>query len=180
MNDFKPIRTDRLLLRPMRAEDAEYIVKWRNDPDIRKWMFDRECLTIDEHLDWFKNREENRYDCVFCDLESEKPIGTLNFNVDADSLKAEGGKLLGDKKYRRKGLAKESFVAWLDFGFNKLNLKEVYVNTKVINVPNINLNIKIGFMIEKIYEQKIDGNIEKYFKMNLYHERFNEVLKIDG
>ena len=38
----------------MSEEDAPYIVEWRNDPEIKKWMFNQEEITIESHLNWFR------------------------------------------------------------------------------------------------------------------------------
>ncbi len=144
----------RLLLRPMLLEDAKYVVKWRNDPDILANIFARKPLSLESHLKWFQSPREDRLDYMICLKDTEKPIGTVNFtNIDWQNLKAEAGKMLGDKSMWGKGLAKESFILWLSYGFRELGLNRIYVRTLGANKRNIELNKKLGFKEEGLLRQ---------------------------
>jgi RimJ/RimL family protein N-acetyltransferase len=140
----KVIRGKRVFLRPMELDDAADIVRWRNDPEIRKWMFNQDQITLESHLNWFNSHKPNRIDYVICDIENEKPIGTLNF-ININDKNAEAGKMLGDKKYWGKGYAKEAFKLWIDFGFSDLDFDLITVRTMAENTGNIKLNEKLDF-----------------------------------
>ena len=134
----------------MREEDAELIVKWRNDLEIRKWLFSTQSMTVMSHLKWFHKPKADRLDFIICLKDPETPIGTLNYiNIDFQNFKAEAGKMLGDRSQWGKGLAKEAFLLWLKFGFKQLNLRYIYVQTKVANINNIKVNERVGFKIKK-------------------------------
>src|SRR5690554_5382937 len=123
------IKGTRVYLRRLTEEDSCYVVNWRNDPEIRKWMFNQQELTIENHLKWFRSVDfEKRLDYVICDLKNDVPIGTVNF-VDIAQKSAEAGKMLGNKDYWGGGYAKEAFLLWLRFGFVRLELKRVIVQT---------------------------------------------------
>jgi len=149
-------RGDKVFLREMSIHDAEYIVKWRNDPAIQKWMFTQNKLTIEGHLNWFKKRE-NRIDYIICEIEEGIPIGTVNY-INIEDKRAEAGKMLGNKNYWGGGYAKEAFILWLNIGFNELNFDEVYVKTMKHNKPNIGLNRKIGFKEKENRTKEITGH----------------------
>lgn len=153
----------------MAVEDAEKVVEWRNNPKNRVWFFDQKEFTVEQHLKWFASRPENRYDCVFCD-RNYHPIGTLNF-ISEGNGEAEAGRLLGEVEYRGRGLAKEALCAWLKYGFEDLGFDYIYGNTKVQNLPNINLNIRIGYFIESLLNQEGDSE-ELYYRMILTKQRF--------
>lgn len=140
----KVIRGKRVFLRPIELDDAVNIVKWRNDPEIKRWMFNQDQITLETHLNWFHSLKSNRIDYVICDIENEKPIGTLNF-INIKYKKAEAGKMLGDKEYWGKGYAKEAFKLWIDFGFSELGLEVITVQTMAENIGNIKLNEKLAF-----------------------------------
>ena len=157
------LRGDRVLLRPMREEDAELIVRWRNDPEIRKWLFSTDPFTIESHLEWFRQPKADRLDFVICLRESEYPIGTVNYtNIDFQNAKAEAGKMLGDQTQWGKGLAKESFRLWLAFGFEHLCLTHIYALTLSTNSTNIKLNEKIGFQVEKVLREEYQRGDKLY------------------
>ncbi|PKG43443.1 GNAT family N-acetyltransferase [Psychroflexus sp. MES1-P1E] len=143
---------DKVYLREMTLEDMPYILKWRNDPDIKKWMFIQNDITIEEHLKWFKTRKD-RLDYIICDKSNDKPIGTVNFS-NIQSKKPEAGKMLGDKSYWGGGYAKDAFSLWLAFGFNKLLFEKIMIKTMANNHANIFLNEKLGF--RKIKSVKIN------------------------
>lgn len=145
-----------VFLREMTTGDAEFIVKWRNDPAIQKWMFKQDELTIEGHLNWFKKRE-NRIDYIICEAKVGKPIGTLNY-INIEDKRAEAGKMLGDKNYWGGGYAKEAFILWLNIGFNELGFDEIYVKTMGHNKPNIGLNRKLGFTEKERRTKKITDN----------------------
>lgn len=145
------IDTPRLFLRPMVESDAELIVSWRNEPTARAMFFSDEKLSLDNHLDWFRNHRHNREDFVFCETHQGRPIGTVNFkNIDRLGGSAEAGKLLGDVAYKGKGIAKEAFAAWLLYGFDVLELRHIFIYTRVENVSNVNLNLGLGFKMVNI------------------------------
>ena len=144
------LESDRVRLRPMKEEDAGLIVKWRNDPEIRKWLFSTTPMTVPSHLKWFHKPKADRLDFIICLKDPEIPIGTVNYiNIDFQNFKAEAGKMLGDRSQWGKGLAKEAFLLWLKFGFKQLSLRCIYVQTKVENINNIKLNERMGFKIKK-------------------------------
>ena len=136
---------ERIYLRQMREEDAPYVVKWRTDPEIRKWMFNQEELTMESHMNWFRQRSQsNRVDFVICNKITNECIGTLNV-INIENQRAEAGKMLGNKEYWGRGYAKEAFRLWLNYGFENLGFKKIYVRTMINNTPNIKLNEKLGF-----------------------------------
>lgn len=153
---------ERVSLRKLTEDDAAAIVQWRNDPEIQKWMFNQNELSIDSHIAWFKKQKhENRLDFIICDRITGEGIGTVNYiNIDGDQ--AEAGKMLGNRKYWGSGYAKEAFRLWLNFGFVELGLEKIYVKTMKNNTPNIKLNQKLGF---KLKEEAVIKYSEVEFKI---------------
>lgn len=144
------IESEHLLLRPMQEQDAEFIVTWRNDPDINQWFFSSGKLTVESHLEWFKKRE-SRIDYMICLKPALQAIGTINFaNIDERNKTAEAGKMIGDKNLWGKGFGTEAFRLWVKYGFEKLKLDKIYVRTYPDNTRNMKVNQKIGFEVEEI------------------------------
>lgn len=161
--------SERVILRPMREEDAEYVVKWRNDPDIKKWMFNQEKLTKEKHLEWFRLPKANRIDYMVCDKRNGKPIGTVNFTNIKDK-ETEAGKLLGDRLYLGKGYAKEAFGLWIRVGFKKFGFENIYVLTQISNKRNIELNKKLGFRETNQKTVTKNGLAFSVVKMEIHNE----------
>lgn len=165
---------EKIYLRQMCEEDAPYIVEWRNDPEIRKWMFNQEELTIEKHLEWFNYRRDNRLDYMICLIESGLPIGTVNYTIK-DGRVAESGRILGNKEYWGLGYAKEAALLWLKVGFYNFGFKKVIAKTKCENEANIRLNKKLGFVIsDKAYIKLIHDRTEEIYIMELSKEDFDK------
>ena len=157
------INGERVMLRPMEEGDAELVVKWRNDPEISKWLFAAEPITLESHLAWFRHPKADRLDFVICLRESQRPIGTVSYtNIDSINAKAEAGKMLGDRKLWGKGLAQEAFRLWLAFGFAQLGFEYIYVRTLAANYNNIKLNGKLGFQAERVLKREYQRGDELF------------------
>ncbi len=140
---------DRVFLRKMTEDDGSDIVRWRNDPEIKKWMFNQNELSIHGHVEWLRQQKNsNRLDYMICDRTTKEGIGTVNF-INIEGNQAEAGKMLGNKDYWGAGYAKEAFRLWLNHGFLNLGFKKIYTRTIINNTPNIKLNEKIGFKIKE-------------------------------
>jgi RimJ/RimL family protein N-acetyltransferase len=165
LSQLKVIYGRKVFLRPIELDDAAHIVRWRNDPEIKKWMFNQDQVTLESHLNWFGSQRQNRIDFVICDIENEKPIGTLNF-INIKDKKAEAGKMLGDKEYWGKGYAKEAFTLWIDFGFLDLDFDLITVKTMADNTGNIKLNEKLGFKeVNRSFREISFGNVVEFIQM---------------
>ena len=165
---------DRVCLREMTEADALNIVAWRNDPEIRKWMFNQDVLTLESHLRWFRRSKSDRVDYVICERENHQPIGTVNY-TNIGKNEGEAGKMLGDKTYWGRGFAKEAFLLWLRIGFTVFGFKRIYIRTIADNAANIILNQKIGFEISGETKMEIDGNLTvNVLTMELSRENFHE------
>jgi len=142
---------ERVTLRPMREEDAEAVVRWRNDPEIHRWLFSQKLLTLESHREWFRRPKPDRLDFVVCLKETGQPIGTVAFSgLDAARGRAEAGKMIGEPSLWGKGLMKEAFTLWLAFGFERLGLRCIYIRTMASNFRSIGLNEKLGFTVEEV------------------------------
>ena len=149
------------------AADKEVVKKWLSD-EIGRWFLLSRSYTRDTTLNQLLADERNILGIITVD--STKPIGLMGF-LDLDNVhgKAEMRKLIGEKEYREKGLAKEATQLWINYGINNLNLKKIYVNTIENNIRNVTLNKELGFQIEGILrkECKVDNKYYDLLRMAL-------------
>lgn len=157
----KELLSERILIRDMREEDASFVTSWRNDPEIKKWFMTVNDITIEQHLDWFRQEKPNRLDCMVCIRSTGKAIGTVNIR-NVTSVDAEAGKMIGDKEFWGKGYASEAFKLWIDYCIKDLKLTRLFIVTNEHNISNIKLNEKLGF---KKTEEQFIVNGDTYIKM---------------
>jgi len=142
-----------LNIRPMELEDAEMIVKWRNDPTIIHQMFSQAGPTLQEHLLWFKKYLENdsrqEFVIIIKNKDLKIAIGTIGLSsIDTQNAKAEYGILIGERDYWGQGLAFQASKLLLDHAFTTLELNKVYLKVMVSNDRAVKLYKGIGFKNE--------------------------------
>ncbi len=171
------IETSRLRLRPMRKDDAELVVAWRN---AAAPMFFLPPPTLQQHRSWFDGPRRGRVDYMIVRKDEMRPIGVVNFkNIDGRKQRAEAGKLLGDVDSRGQGMAKEAFAGWLLYGFNYLDFREVIIQTRADNSANIHLNRRLGFHIIDQYDREVsDGEYKRFLLMKITYSTSDNLAQI--
>ncbi len=174
---YPPIlETRRLRLRPMTEADGEIVVSWRNSDHVASMNRapQRENLTVEKHLEWFKRTRRCRVDCIIeerinetgelfledtsCENSRFRPIGSLSFtwravpeqfleNCTGSKNCAELGKYIGEKTALGKGYGYEATACWIEYGFSVLKLECVIAVVRAQNKANIRINEKIGFSV---------------------------------
>lgn len=54
-----------LLIRRVRMDDCEDIWRWRNDPEVRKFMFSRQEIPLAEHRAWFSKKLNDKDTVIY-------------------------------------------------------------------------------------------------------------------
>jgi diamine N-acetyltransferase len=170
------ITTDRLYLRPMLEEDAQFIVDMRNNPKVLDSLFSYKMITVKEHLNWYNNyKSDNRIDLIICKKDDDKKIGTINLsNIEHKNQKAEYGIMISES-YWHKGYAFEASNAFINYSFNEFNLNKIHLEVLEENKAAISLYQKLGFVREGTLKDTIFKNGE--FRNSLIMALFRADLK---
>lgn len=149
------------------GEDCERLHRWINDPVGRYFLLS--CLSTSAATadDMAQNPKSH---LGIITLKDDKPIGVIGFlDVNPDYRKAELRKMIGEKEYRGKGLAKEATALWIRYGLETLKLQKIYLNTLDTNLRNIKLNEELGFKVEGILRNEVffDNNYHDVLRMGL-------------
>lgn len=147
---FTNLITDRLVLRELRASDAEQIFKIRTDPRVNKFIDREPTKSVDESLKFINNilKAHNNKDAIMwaITLKNEPQlIGTVVYwHIVKDQDKAEiGYEMLPE--YYGKGIMREALMEVIRFGFEALQLKTIVAETKADNLRSVNALGKCGF-----------------------------------
>jgi RimJ/RimL family protein N-acetyltransferase len=76
----------RINLRPARPEDAEIVLKWRNDPSTLALSSTQRVVGWEEHLSWFKETITGNSRRLFIIQDPHEPIGQIRFDRLTDTL----------------------------------------------------------------------------------------------
>ena len=129
MGEIKKLESNRLILRKLKIEDAEYVFKtWTSDEETTKYMRWSTHKTIEETKQWILYEETNcesgmNYTWGIELKETGKLIGSLGANYKEDEDRYEIGYIIA-KEYWRKGYTTEATKCMMNYLTNELGIKK--------------------------------------------------------
>lgn len=136
-------------LTPVSLEDAALYKEWLNDLEVSVNLNVRPyILTIEKEKELLEKLVKSETDALFgiVDKKSDKLIGNCGLmGIEPINRKAMFGIFIGDKKYWGKGYGEEATNLILDFGFNMLNLHNIFLTVFSFNKRGIRCYEKCGF-----------------------------------
>jgi UDP-4-amino-4,6-dideoxy-N-acetyl-beta-L-altrosamine N-acetyltransferase len=140
--------------------DIELVRKWRNSPDIGRYMSYKEYITPEMQKAWFSS-VNNIYNHHYIIEYKKKKIGLISSkNVNWDERSSEGGMFIWDKKYIDSFVPLLASFCLLESGFAFLKWKTSYINVLRSNPAAINYALNLGYVL--CYGQENVEN-QKYF-----------------
>tara|TARA_Y100000590_G_C15721491_1_gene1013681 strand:+ start:1262 stop:3010 length:1749 start_codon:yes stop_codon:yes gene_type:complete len=114
----------------------------------KNYFEEEEMFSLKQHLKWYEDyKSANRVDSLIFHKKDKKFIGAIHYKIKSNELQM--GKFISYKKYRSKKYGFEATKKWLEYAKNYFNSKNVFVITSKNNIPNIKLNKKLGFQVDK-------------------------------
>lgn len=164
MNDTI-ITGNRIILRPITADDTAMVLKWRNsDRTVRNFYY-RKPVTAEDHAKWLSDKVDKGevWQYVVILKENGAPIGSVYLqHIDPATLTGETGVFFSEDAPAGQGLATEAVkLLGEEVGFKMLGL--LHLTAKVIstNTASMKLHEKAGYRISKEVKGEIctDGEI---------------------
>jgi len=156
-------------------EDIPLKLRWINDPKNNQYLHYDLPLEYDSTLEWFeRNRgNSNRFDGVI-EIDNE-PVGLIGLlDINTRFSKAEFHIMVGNHKYRGKGVALKATRIMLDVAFTKFGLNKVYSFIECENRSSLVLCTKAGFRVEGLLHQDavLDGRFSNRYVMSILKQEF--------
>jgi [ribosomal protein S5]-alanine N-acetyltransferase len=151
----KILETERLILRQMRAEDAEFILELVNEAAFIRNIGDKGVRTLDDARNYILTGPVASYAKFGFGLylvalrETGEAIGICGL-LKRDSLEDVDIGFAFLERFRRKGFAYESAAAVMGYGRNELGLKRIVAITSADNEGSMRVLEKIGLRFEKM------------------------------
>lgn len=145
------VESGHITLRTFTIQDVPLKVEWINDSENNEFLHYNIPLSVEETKKWFENKDpNNRLDCT---IEWDGvPVGVVGLlQIDSTNCKAEYYITVGNRAYKRKGIALQATKLILQYAFETLGLKKVYLNVDEKNVAACRLYEKAGFKCEGIF-----------------------------
>ncbi len=149
------IETERLALREVTTEDAEFILELMNDPGWIRNLGDKGFRTIEVVTEYIAERYTTSYEKFGFGFyrvalrDCDTPVGLCGL-IKRDSLDDVDIGFGFMEKFWGKGYASESAAAMLDHARNTLGIERVVAITSPTNDASAKVLEKIGLKFEKI------------------------------
>lgn len=147
------LRTERLLLRPLRESDAPALFAIFADPRVSRYLsrpaWSNMALAHERIARDIEAMEAGRYACFGVEQASDaRLIGECSlFNFQQQSRRAEVGYTLAFDAWGR-GYMNEALVSLLGFGFSQLGLNRVEADIDPRNLASARSLERLGFVKE--------------------------------
>ncbi len=162
------LETERLSLRELTVDDAEFILTLLNEPSFLRYIGDKKARNLDDARQYILNGPVASYErhgfglnCVEL-RESHTPIGMCGL-LKRDELPDPdiGFALLPD--FWNKGFAFEAAEAVLKDALERLKIQRILAITSLDNKASINLLKRLGFRFEEVVQLSPNGEQLRLF-----------------
>ena len=160
--------TERLLLRKMTTDDAEFILTLLNEPAFLRYIGDKKVRNVEDARGYIlsgpvASYERHGFGLLLVELrDSHTPIGMCGLLKREELPDPDiGFALLAD--FWGKGFAFEAARAVLQDADDRLNLQRILAITSLDNETSINLLQRLGFSFEKVVKLTPDGEQLRLF-----------------
>ena len=162
------LETERLSLRPITVDDAEFILALLNEPSFLRYIGDKQVRNLEDARQYILNGPVASYQRHGLGLllaglrESRTPIGMCGL-LKRDELPEPdiGFALMPD--FWNKGFAFEAAAAVLQDAHDRLKLQRILAITSLDNDPSIKLLERLGFKFERVTRLAPDREEIKLF-----------------
>jgi ribosomal-protein-alanine N-acetyltransferase len=166
------IETEKFILREFLETDVQGIYALDSDPEVHKYLGNKPITSMDAALATIqhvrKQYEENGIGrWAIIDKASNEFMGWAGLKYE-QNLRTNfnyydiGYRLL--RKYWGKGIASEAAKVSLEYGFNQLNLNEIFAAAQVDNAASNKILTNIGLKFVETFEFR--GAVNNWYKLD--------------
>jgi RimJ/RimL family protein N-acetyltransferase len=147
------LETERLILRKFIENDVEAIFRLRNDAEMMRFI--REPQKTKAESEQWLNMLSSLWEseqigfCAVIEKTSNKVIGWCGLWKLIETSEIEVGYAI-DKAFWKKGFASEAAKAFLDYGFEVLNLETIAAVARPENIASRRVMEKLGMQFDYI------------------------------
>lgn len=147
-------------VRPMREDDLEAVLAWRNHPEVRRHMLTRHEIGLAEHRGWFTKASQDASRRLLIVEQGGSPLGFVHFSGVAPGAAAEWGFYAVPGAPR--GSGRKLGLAALAHAFGELQVHKVCGQALGSNAGSIRFHESLGFQREGVLREQVlvDGGYQ--------------------
>lgn len=147
-------QTERLTIRKLTEQDAEFILKLLNEPDFLKYIGDKKVRTHEDAIEYLQKEvidsyQTNGYGPYLVErTDEQQPVGICSLKKREElSMPDLGFAFL--KRHRSNGYATEASLAVMQYASSTLGINSISAITSPQNSASIGLLKKLGFQFQE-------------------------------
>ena len=142
------MEADTITLRDLAPADLDSLVRWRNDPEVNRYLSDR-LKTRAEADAWYQRLRSNSKVWLKAVLESDQLVGyAVVESIDEKNRKCELALVIGETPHWGKGIGTHLIGEMLYYAFDTLRMHRVWAVVSRGNYRSEALVKKAGFINE--------------------------------
>lgn len=169
---MKTLETDRLIIRPLSENDAEFIFELVNEPAWIKNIGDKNVRNLDDARRYILDGPVAscaKFGFGLCAVDQKESLLSIGICglIKRDSLEAPDIGFAFLERFWSRGYAVESAQAVMEFARSDLELSRIFAITNPDNQGSIKVLEKIGLRFEKMIQMPGEQKEIKLFSRNL-------------
>jgi len=150
-----PGRGNMITHRDLTLNDLDALVRWRNDPDVSRYLSDR-LRTKDEAEAWFQRLRKNPHIWLKAVLYDDRLVGMASVEaIDETNRKCELIMVIGEKDVWGHGIGGKILTDMLRYAFDDLHMHRVWAVFIAGNERSERLLKRAGFSFEGTMREAI-------------------------
>jgi len=127
-------------------ETLDLWIKWMNDPNIRKWMYDNLPSSEEAINTWLHDAARDPKRHYFSIQTDGKQIGLISLRQDqVPETTGEIGIVIGEKEYQNQGIGTQAVESIMQYAQDTLHMTSVRAMIRPHNHRSIRLFTREGF-----------------------------------
>ncbi|OOF45500.1 UDP-4-amino-4,6-dideoxy-N-acetyl-beta-L-altrosamine N-acetyltransferase [Rodentibacter trehalosifermentans] len=166
-----------MILRELSNTDLEEILAIRNHDEIRKYMFNTQLISLEQHKEWFQRYLQDNSKITLLGVDEQANIiGVLNINfLTSDRKIVDWGFYV--KPNSPKGSGTKLLILGLEKIFNEYQSRKVFGQSIGFNDKSIQIHKKLGFKQEGILREHYhrDGKFYDIYEFGLLNTEYQRL-----
>ncbi|TLT01792.1 UDP-4-amino-4,6-dideoxy-N-acetyl-beta-L-altrosamine N-acetyltransferase [Aliarcobacter cibarius] len=126
----------------LNLSEVKMVLKWRNNPDVRKWMYNQDEILLENHLAFIKSLKSKKDKLYFLVKKNNEYIGVIDFNNIKDQSLIMG--IYTNPSI--KGFGKILLENIINYSFDVLKVKKIFSEVFSENTKAYELYKKYNFI----------------------------------
>jgi len=175
------IKGDKIWLRAIERSDLKQLLKWRNNPKLRRNFREWRELNMQNQEDFFNDMVMNSNHVVFgIEDEDHNLIGVCRISyIDWQARSGEIGCYIGDEEKQNQGYGTDALRTLVEFGFEEAGLHRLEAAMLSDNISAVKSFTKAGFKQEGVMRDATycDGRFHDHVLMSMLRSDYDKIVQ---